>query len=93
MLGGLNVNWLLSILAKNPLYGEPDFTTVVSGGDITVFHSRWQWIEGPGSTIWSTWTGFSDSGRMARVMIFLKYRAEEYSWFYWWDASSYPVFW
>jgi hypothetical protein len=99
---------LLNALAPSPLrpLGH-DFNAVVPPStafpspDITQFPDRWEWIQPAvaahvGTGIWDTWLGIgpgSPNGRRGYAAVGLKSRATNYSRFWAWSWTSYPVIW
>lgn len=92
--GITGLEYLLGILAKSPLPGGADFSTVVGlTAKITSFPDRWAWIDSPGNGIWHDWTTLSSGARTGLVTVSLRTRAQSYSLVYGLSFGLFPIIW
>ena len=75
------VTWVMSQFAENPVPNGPDFMTMESSGNISVFNDRWDWITHPTTGMWWLWLGASSSTQLNWVQIPLVTRATSYALF------------
>jgi hypothetical protein len=77
-LAGVDVSFILSILAKAP-NGTADFTAVVPGGNICNFSDRWSWVTDPSQGMWPAWCQMPHNDRHNFVIFNLMPRAAGFS--------------
>jgi hypothetical protein len=59
----VSVPWFMSIAAKSPVPGGPDFTDISPGGDITRFADRWPWVAEAAGSMFEYWHTTSQQTR------------------------------
>jgi hypothetical protein len=73
-----NVTAIMSLLAKNPVPGGPDFATLEPSGSIAIFNDRWDWIIHSSNGMWPLWISANSATQLGWVAVPLTTYATNY---------------